>query len=52
MLPALRALAVNGDDNDTTWWGIWRHDGGLAIWPLMEGDLRKLEGETRDFVST
>lgn len=51
MLPSLRALAVNGDDNDTTWWGIWREETGTSIRPLAEGDLKKLEGDTRDFVS-
>ena len=50
MLPTLRALAVNGDDNDTTWWGIWREEGAISIHPLAEGDLKKLEGESRDFV--
>jgi hypothetical protein len=52
MLPTLRALAVNGDDNDTTWWGIWREERGIVIRPLAEGDLRTLEGDTQDFVTT
>jgi hypothetical protein len=50
MLPTLRALAVNGDDNDTTWWGIWRTTGAIDVRPLVEGDLRKLETGPRDFV--
>lgn len=36
-LPSLNVLGLNGQDNDTTWWGIWRDGGG-------EGDV---DGEDR-----
>jgi hypothetical protein len=50
LLPTLKALAVNGDDNDTTWWGIWRDAQAIEIRPLAEGDLRKLESGMNDYV--
>jgi hypothetical protein len=45
-MPNLRALALNGMDNDTSWWGIWRSGGGAVVVdvrPLVDGDLRVLE---------
>lgn len=52
-LPELNVLGLNGEDNDTTWWGIWRDvdgpsgsggGGGVRVLPLSEGDLQRLEG--------
>jgi hypothetical protein len=42
-MPSLRALALNGMDNDTSWWGIWKTGRGLSVRPLADGDLRELE---------
>lgn len=57
-LPNLNVLGLNGQDNDTTWWGIWRDgnrlsdaggagrvsgDKDVKVLPLSEGDLRILE---------
>jgi hypothetical protein len=48
-MPNLRALALNGMDNDTSWWGIWRSGVeaaaglGVDVRTLVDGDLRVLE---------